>query len=216
MADEATTSTATTPTTDETKPDPVAEKDREIAALRADLGNAQSLITDPAYQEWIAAKAARTVQQHIDRKEAKTEEVDYSKLSPKEFKELLKEELKAEMSGALEARVMPVEQKQALDNAVAQVKECRAKYEDFDQYNEAMQRIALEYPAISAERCYKLAKAEHPEIGKKHEEKKQAAAKAELPSGSGTKIVKAHTEKGLPAAFGKAWAKVMGASETAH
>lgn len=204
----------------EEKPDPLVEKDKELAAARADLSKAQSLLLDPAYQEWLAAKAGDKAARAIERKAEKAEkdkenEVDYSKLSPKQFKDLLKQELREEMKAELEARVVPVEQTAAVEKAVAQVKECRAKYDDFDEYKDDMMRIAQEYPTITAEKAYKLAKAENPTKAEAFTKKKAAAA--ETPNSlDSTKIVRQPTEKGFPTAFKAAWKKSFGNAEVTH
>lgn len=197
---------------EEKKPDPLAEKEQELDRLRGELDKAKGLILDPKYQEWLVAQAADKAEKRLERsREKEREDQDADKelerMTPKQFKEALKAELREEFRAELESRVSPVEQSAAVKDAVRDVERCREKFEDYDAYRPDMMKIAQEYPTITAEKAYLLAKAEHPKKGQEFVAKKAAASEQPNPF-SKRRVAEEKPAKGTRAAVAYAIEKL--------
>lgn len=58
-----------------------------------------------------------------------------------------------------------------------EIRECRQKYDDFDDHKEEILKIALQHPSLTLEQAYLLAKAKSPQKSTKSEPKEQKEQK---------------------------------------
>lgn len=183
--------------------DDLKKLDERVTAAEARAAKAEGALLDPSYVDYIATKAAgknaKTDPNNGNGKGGEKKEVKAGDLTPEEFEAQLDAKADEKIAKAIDPVKQALLTKQALDD----VKETAAKYPDFWEYQKEMTELAKQYPNLSAERAYKLAKAEGPKEPKK-------PAESEKPTGmAATKIVR-EPAKGFGAKADAAWNKVFG------
>jgi len=158
------------------------EKDAKIAELTSRIDEVNKTLLSPEYAEFLAQKAK-------PKPESKTPATEAEKaafltklegMSRAEYAAFMRDAIVAEVREQL---FEPLVRVSISEKAQAQVAECAAKHQDFEEVRPKMIEVAREYPGINAEDAYQLAKAR---LGKPSGEPKAPAkppAPSEVPGG---------------------------------
>jgi len=126
------------------------------------LEKAEQTLTSPEYLEFLAWK--KNPQKEKPKapplEEEEDEEVDWDSMTQSEFAKYFGKKIMKQIRAEVEGMIGNVAKQVEVQEARADVERTAAKYPDFWNYRSQMQRLAQQYPYLTAEQAYILAKYE--------------------------------------------------------
>jgi len=137
------------------------EAKKQIEELTRRLEKAEQTLTSPEYLEFLAWKKNPQKQSPKTQvPEEEEEEVDWDSMTQSEFAKYFGKKIMNQIRAEVEGMIGNVAKQVEVQEARADVERTAAKYPDFWNYRSQMQRLAQQYPHLTAEQAYILAKYE--------------------------------------------------------
>lgn len=168
-----------TQTTNEPQKDQKQQEEETVTLTKEEFNNLMSSIAELKSQ---VATTNQTIQKVAEPDEEEEEEQvsedELANLSPKQVIDLITQNVAKQVGEPLLQMIMTLAVKD-------EIRECKSKYSDFDEYKDDIQQLAKENPKLTIEQAYKLAKANkigtNPQPGLQKKKTKPVGEKGGVP-----------------------------------